>query len=76
MTGGVRPARLEEGERLVSRQELAAPARVVPEDAGREDPGGGDGEPPERGPDEVLAARHAGERAPEGEVPAEGAASS
>ena len=40
---------------------------------GRQDSGGGNGEPSERGPHEVLAARHPGERAPQGDVPAEGA---
>ena len=69
--GRLQAGLLEEGERFISRHELAAPARVVPEDAWRKDPGGGDGEPPERGPHEVLASRHAGEGAPEGGVPAE-----
>jgi hypothetical protein len=45
-----------------------APARVVAEDARRDDAGRGKGEAAERAPDEVLGAGESGERDPQGRV--------
>ena len=64
---------LEEGERLVRGQERPPSAGVVAEDPGRQDARRGHGKPAERRPDEVLAARHARESAPERDVLPEGA---